>query len=106
MLDSIREADEKFHAISRLLNAPKAEEGFISELSDLTQEAYVAINDGMSQSSTFCHDCARYRDYLKDLLPTLEHLKDDIPPADSFASSFDTYREMIDEILHRIEAEE
>lgn len=104
MLDTIHEAQEKFQAIERLLNAPQPEEGFITALSEMTQDAYIAINDGMNENTTFCHECARYRDYLKDLLPTLEHLKEDIPSGDAYASYFDNYRTMIREILERITA--
>lgn len=104
MLDMIHEAEGKFQAIASLLDAPYPDEGFITALSEMTQDAYIAINDGMNQSSAFCHECARYRDYLKDLLPTLEHLQDDLPSNDSFASNFDNYRSMIQEILERITA--
>lgn len=105
MFDLIHEAEEKLLAINHLLNnAADAGEEFITRLSDMTQEAYVAINDGMSENSAFCHECAHYRDYLKNLLPLLENIRYDIPSDESYLTYLGHYRESIREILDRIAA--
>lgn len=105
MSDLIREAEAKLHAIDHLLdNAVETGEVFITALSELTQDAYVALNDGMSQSATLCRDCAHYRNYLKNLLPILENIRYEIPQSDSYVAYLGRYRETIKELIERTSA--
>lgn len=99
----IRETQSKFQEISLLLN-PAGSHSIDSydSLSEATQEAYIAMNEGMCESDTVCHECAKHRDFLQTMLPILEDLKNDASLAETYSQKLHDYRLMVQEVLSRI----
>ncbi|MGD9970741.1 MAG: hypothetical protein AB7S65_09820 [Sulfuricurvum sp.] len=100
MLDTIRGIETLFLEIDRLLadNSPD-----LNALCDVTQQAYVLMNEGMCEDLSVCHDCAKHRDFLYEMLPILEHSRDVSPFPDTLLTPLETYRTVVRNVLERVQ---
>ncbi|MDD5717529.1 MAG: hypothetical protein PHW64_06965 [Sulfuricurvum sp.] len=105
MFELIREAQSKFQEIAALLNSPeKQTDLYFTQLGELTAQAYVLMNEGMCESTTVCHECAKHRDFLYTVLPVIESLRENSDVTASVTEHLAQYRVMVNEVLSRISA--
>lgn len=103
MIELMREVQTKFQEINALLHSTAAQDqNYFSNLSEATQQAYVLMNEGMCESTTVCHECAKHRDLLQNVIPVLEDLQEGKSLSDAYAKSLDNYRIMTNDVLTRI----
>ncbi|KFN38609.1 MAG: hypothetical protein JU82_10815 [Sulfuricurvum sp. MLSB] len=104
MSDIIREAYTRFHEVDGLLKTAGAkDDGYFKQLSEATQNAYVAMNEGMCENTTVCHDCASHRDFLHTMIGIVEDLASGAPLSNTYKVQLDLYGAKVSEILKKIE---
>jgi hypothetical protein len=103
MLEVVQQAQAQFLEIESILNSNIAkDQNYFMILSEMTDKAYVAMNNGMSESATVCHECAEHRDYLLSMLDLLEELSAGKEFTSEDKVQLDAFTQKIGEILSKI----
>jgi len=103
MFDMIRETQAKFKELVLLMDSADSKNSdYYATLCELTQQAYVAMSQGMCESTEVCHECAKHRDFLHAMIPILEDLKEGAPLSDEYARLLEEYGAITKEVLSRI----
>lgn len=104
MLGIIRESQTRFQEIDSLLRTTKEKDkSYFRQLSEATQNAYIAMNEGMCESLTVCHECAAHRDFLQSMIGIVEDLASGTPLSNTYKAELNVYTEKVGEILKKIE---
>lgn len=104
MLDIVRQAQAEFMAIESILNTDNInrDQKFFTILSEMTDKAYLTMNNGMCESSTVCQHCAEHRDYLLSTLSMLDELSAGQEFTQSYQEQMDIFTNKITDILEKI----
>lgn len=103
MFDMIRETQDKFNELVLLMeSAVSHDNDYFSKLCEITQQAYIAMSQGMCENTEVCHECAKHRDFLHAMVPVLEDLKEGAPLSDPYQKLLDEYYAMAKNVLGRI----
>lgn len=103
MLEIVQQAQAQFMEIESILSSNVAkDQNYFTILSEMTDKAYVSINNGMGENATVCHECAEHRDYLLSMLDLLEELSAGKEFTSDDKKQLDTFTQKIGEILSKI----
>lgn len=103
MLDILREAQGRFKEIDTLLNSNEPQTGeYFAQLNEVTQDAYVLMNEGMCSNTTVCHQCSEHRDFLHSMIGMLEDLELGTPVSSMYREKLTIYHAKVNEILAKI----
>ncbi|MDD4856327.1 MAG: hypothetical protein PHQ22_07785 [Sulfuricurvum sp.] len=105
MFSIISDTYSKFQAVHTLLNTTEStDSSYFAQLSEATQAAYIAMNEGMCINTTVCHQCAEHRDFLQTMIVVLEELEEGEPLTQIYRDKIISYNLMVDETLKKISA--
>jgi len=103
MFNIISDTYSKFQEVHSLLNDTSATDNtYFTRLSDATQAAYIAMNEGMCVNTTVCHQCAEHRDFLQNIISVLEELANGAPLTSEYRDTLTSYAIMVNETLKKI----
>lgn len=103
MLSIIDDAYTKFQKIHFLLGEMESTNNLdFTQLSDATQVAYIAMNEGMCVNTTVCHECAKHRDFLQEMIEVVEELENRVPLTQKYRDALAAYAIMVNETLKKI----
>lgn len=103
MLDTVEQAKAQFLEIESILNSNATkDQSYFTILSEMTDKAYVTMNDGMGANSTVCHECADHRDYLLSMLDLLDDLSSGNEFTQAHQERLNIFSQKISEILSKI----
>ncbi len=105
MLNIISDAHSKFQKVQTLLgNTISTDHTYFEQLSKATQDAYIAMNEGMCVSTTVCHACAEHRDFLQSMIVVIEELEEGAPFTQIYHEKLTNYAIMVNSTLSKISA--
>jgi len=103
MLNIISDTHSKFQKVQRLLNnMTSTDNAYFKQLSEATQAAYIAMNEGMCANTTVCHQCAEHRDFLQCMIITIEELEGGELFTQLHREKLTHYATMVNETLQKI----
>ncbi|MGZ5208853.1 MAG: hypothetical protein ACXWB0_07530 [Sulfuricurvum sp.] len=105
MLDVVNNTYSKFQEVHSLLNDTSATgNAYFTQLSDATQAAYIAMNEGMCANTTVCHECAEHRDFLQSMITVVEELENGALLTADYREKLTGYATMVNLTLPKISA--
>ncbi|MCX6060662.1 MAG: hypothetical protein NT103_00195 [Campylobacterales bacterium] len=105
MLNIISDTHSKFQKVQTLLgNTTSTDHTYFEQLSEATQDAYIAMNEGMCVNTTVCHQCAEHRDFLQGMIVVIEELEEGAPFTQIYREKLTNYATMVNETLQKIAA--
>ncbi len=105
MLNVISDTHSKFQKVQTLLeDMTSTDNAYFKQLSEATQAAYIAMNEGMCINTTVCHQCAEHRDFLQDMMVAIEELEEGAPFTQLYREKLTHYTTMVNETLQKIAA--
>jgi NADH:ubiquinone oxidoreductase subunit F (NADH-binding) len=103
MFNIISDTHSKFQEVQSLLSdITSMDTAYFTKLSDVTQVAYISMNEGMCVNTTVCHQCAEHRDFLQNIISILEELANGEPLTSEYRNTLTSYAIMVNETLKKI----
>ena len=108
MVETIRRVEQQFQNIDNMVNSKTygvqlKDPAFIEKLSEVVEEAYVSLNDGMCEEVKVCHSCSYQRNYLRNIMGLLSEIEGGKELSSTVKRELFTFPEKIKEVLVRIE---
>lgn len=103
MLEIVKQAHSQFMEIESILQSNSIrDQNFFTVLSNMTDKAYITMNNGMCESVSVCQECAEHRDYLLSMLSVLDDLSSGEEFTTSYQEKLEQFSKKISEIYSKI----
>jgi len=108
MIETIQKIEKQFLNIDAMVNTQNyglqlKNPGFIEQLSEAVEEAYVSLNDGMCEEVKVCSTCNYQRNYLRNIMGILSEVENGENLSSTVKRELFTFPEKVGEVLTRIQ---
>ena len=105
MQNILRDTHQEFQNVHNLLQSNTLRNStYYAHLNEVTQDAYISMNEMMHANTTICNQCAGHRDFLHSMFNILEELETGSSLSPIHEEKLNIFSVKVTDILKKISA--